>query len=317
MSDLDFSSISRNNAPKKPLFTVLSYDQPMNVIKFIFLRFNSLSGPLFIYRKIHTLSKMILDFDNDKKQHIKSLKELELMNQKGLKVDSNDFGYTGDTFKRELDFIHNYAVQINSFSEQESNSESKKLYERVISDLGVILSSGRIKNVFNFGVGYAHIDKQLALKFPKINFFGIERSSAAKYYNEHNNIPSNLKILEGDVLSHISSTKYSDGLFIHIRTTLLLPTQFVDELYSKLNDSGFVELYAVEQLGLSRSTGTFYEFSILEKNSELYRRHMFIHNYPNILKKYKFYIKSFDFFQTNHPNFDYRMLVINAETKLV
>jgi hypothetical protein len=180
----------------------------------------------------------------------------------------------------------------------------------------VIIEQGNIKNVFNFGIGFAFIDKQLALKFPNVNFFGIERSMAAKFYNESDGIPSNLKIFAGDVISHLENNVYENGLFIHIRTALLLPNSFIDNLYSRLENSGFVGLYAVEQLGLSRNTGKAYDFSLQEKKSELFRRHMFIHNYPGILKKYKFEISSFDLLRTNHPHFDYRMLVINAIKKL-
>jgi hypothetical protein len=244
------------------------------------------------------------------------MKELSSMNQNIFNLNSNDFGYTGDVFTRELDFIHKYAVQTKNFNLHNS-SESKVLYERVITDLSVILNEGKIKNVFNFGIGYAFIDKQLAIKFPNINFFGIERSSAAKFYNEHIGIPTNLKIIEGDIISHLENTKYNDGLFIHIRTAVLLPKIFISNLYSKLEKSGFVELYAVEQLGLSRRSGTNYEFSLGDKKSELYRRHMFIHNYPGILNMYRFNVKTFELFQTSHPHFDFRMLIIGAQKNLL
>jgi len=270
-----------------------------------------------IYIKVIFILKLFIEFDNDKKQHFKSLKELNDMNRENHNINSNDFGYTGDVFTRELDFIHKYAVQTKNFNLLNNNSESKVLYERVVTDLSAILNEGKIKNVFNFGIGYAFIDKQLAIKFPNINFFGIERSSAAKFYNEHIGVPTNLKIIEGDIISHLENTKYNDGLFIHIRTAVLLPKIFISNLYSKLEKSGFVELYAVEQLGLSRRSGTNYEFSLGDKKSELYRRHMFTHNYPGILNMYRFNVKTFELFQTSHPHFDYRMLIIGAQKNLL
>jgi hypothetical protein len=270
-----------------------------------------------IYIKSNQYIKKLLEFDNDKKQHFKSLKELNEMNQNNLNINSNDFGYTGDVFTRELDFIHKYAVQTKNLSSLDNKSESKALYERVITDLSTILSEGKIQNVFNFGIGYAFIDKQLAIKFPNINFFGIERSPAAKFYNDHDGVPTNLKILEGDVILHLENNKYANGLFVHIRPAVLLPKTFIQNLYSKLENSGFIELYAVEQLGLSRRSGTNFEFSLADKESELYRRHMFIHNYPGILNKYRFNIKTFELFQTNHPHFDYRMLIIGAQKNLL
>ena len=285
--------------------------------KFILLELMTIKLLVPIYTKVLSILKILMEFDNDKKQHFKSLKELSDMNKNSLNIDSSDFGYTGDVFSRELDFIHKYAVQTKNFNSLNNKSESKALYERVISDLSSILNEGKIRNVFNFGIGYAFIDKQLAIKFPNINFIGIERSPAAKFYNDHDGIPKNLKILEGDVISHLENNKYDHGLFIHIRTAVLLPKTFIQNLYSKLENSGFVELYAVEQLGLSRNSGTNFEFSLVDKKSELYRRHMFIHNYPGILNKFKFNIKIFELLQTNHPHFDYRMLIIDARRDLL
>jgi hypothetical protein len=313
----DLVEAAGSKVPSKPKYMVLGYDRPMFFAKFILFKVLTLKFLLPIYININKNIKMLLEFDNDKTQHFKSLKELNEMNNSNFSIDSNDFGYTGDVFSRELDFIHKYAVQTKNFSLLNNKSESKELYERVIADLSRILSEGRIQNVFNFGIGYAFIDKQLAIKFPNINFFGIERSPAAKFYNDHDGVPANLKILQGDVILHLENNKYANGLFVHIRTAVLLPKTFIHNLYSKLEISGFVELYAVEQLGLSRRSGTNFGFSFADKESELYRRHMFIHNYPGILNMYKFNIKTLELFQTNHPHFDYRMLIVGAQKNLL
>jgi hypothetical protein len=75
-----------------------------------------------IYIKVIFILKLFIEFDNDKKQHFKSLKELNEMNQNNLNINSNDFGYTGDVFTRELDFIHKYAVQTKNFNLLKNNS---------------------------------------------------------------------------------------------------------------------------------------------------------------------------------------------------
>ena len=116
---------------------------------------------------------------------------------------------------------------------------------------------------------------------------------------------------------HLENNKYANGLFVHIRTAVLLPKTFIHNLYGKLENSGFVQLYAVEPLGLSRRSGKNYEFSFADKESELYRRHMFIHNYPGILNLYKFNVNTLELFQTNHPHFDYRMLIVDAQKNLL
>jgi hypothetical protein len=313
---VDSVVVTGSQIPNKPKNLVLGYDRPMSIFKFVFFRAFTQKPLIRIYIYTQKILNKLLNFENDKKQHFNSLEELQEMNSNTSKVDSNEFGYTGDTFTRELDFIHKYALQTRNFHLLENLSESKALYERVIADISSILEQGKIKNVFNFGIGFAFVDNQLALKFPNINFFGIERTLAAKFYNEATGIPSNCKIYAGDVISHLENKSYENGLFIHIRTAVLLPKYFIEDLYSRLEQAGFVELYAVEPLGLSRNTGTSFNFSLQEKKSELYRRHMFIHNYPGILKKHNFHINSFDLFYTYHPHFDYRMLVINASQKL-
>jgi len=305
-------AITGSQVPNKPKNLVLGYDRPMSFLKFNFLRALTQKPLIPIYVWTQKILKKLLDFENDKNQHLHSLKQLQEMNCNTSILDSNEFGYTGDIFVRELDFIHKYAIQTKSFHLLNNLSESKALYERVVADLCALLEQGKIKNVFNFGIGFAFVDRHLALKFPNINFFGIERTLAAKFYNEAEGSPSNLKFFAGDVISHLESNSYENGLFIHIRTAVLLPKTFIEALYARLENAGFVELYAVEQLGLSRNTGKAYNFSYQEKKSELYRRHMFIHNYPEILKRYNFKINCFDLFQTSHPHFDYRMLVINA-----
>jgi hypothetical protein len=312
----DFCVVTGSQVPNKPKNLVLGYDRPMSILKFIFFRTITLKPLVAIYAWAQKILKKLLDFENDKKQHLSSLKELQEMNCDTSIPDSNEFGYTGDTFTRELDFIHKYALQTRNFHLMNNLSESKVLYERAVADLSAIIEKNNIKNVFNFGIGFAFVDKQLALKFPNVNFFGIERTLAAKFYNEADGIPSNLKIFAGDVISHLENNVYENGLFIHIRTAVLLPKSFIENLYNRLENSGFIGLYAVEQLGLSRNTGKAYKFSLLEKKSELFRRHMFIHNYPGILKKHNFDINSLDLLHTNHPHFDYRMLVINASKKL-
>jgi hypothetical protein len=299
---LDSSSIMPTGSmiPKKPKLTSLGYDRPMSYFKFIFLKVMTFKFLIPIYNKVFKVLKVLLDFDKDKLHHLNSIEELTRMNNSTNLIDSNEFGYIGDVFIRELKFMHKYAL------------ESKALYDRAITDLTKILAKGNIKNVFNFGIGFAYIDKELSLKFPDINFYGIERTSAARIYNESIGIPKNLRIFDGDVISHLKNSRYEDGLFIHVRTAVLLPKTFIHDLYSHLENSGFIEIYAIEQLGLSRRTGEEFEFSLADKKSELFRRHMFIHNYPGIMRKFGFEIKNFEYLKTDHPHFDYRMLVINA-----
>lgn len=298
--------------PRKPLHLTLGFDRPLSKVKFTI--FSLLTYRLLIefYQSIVRIVSILINFHNDKVEHKKSLNQLEMMHNES-ELDPNDFGYTGDIFFRELEFIHKYALQIKN-EKVGNTTESPILYAKLLSDLNGILSSGDIDTVFNFGIGYAHIDSLLAIRFPKINFIGIERTPVARWYNNEFGIsqPPNLQIIDGDIIKHLTEHRYEKGLMLHVRTATLLPTSLIKNLYRHSYLSGFTHIYGAEQCGLSRRTGKAYDFTFIDKPSELYRRHMFIHNYPGLLLEAGFKVPELQFLQTKHPHFDYRILTFLA-----
>ncbi len=308
MTRIDFTNIEY---PKKMKCWVMpGYDRPINKIKFYSLELLSAKPVLLVLKKFSKVIDYIASFESDKKEFKLSLDELNQMNGP-TKSDPEKFGYKGDVFLKEIGFIHKYAIQIRT---KELQSESLELYEHLIQALGQVIEQKKITKVFNFGIGYPYIDLILAQKFPAVKFIGIERTPAAKiYYESFTETSSNLEVIHGDVIKHLKENRYEKGLFLHIRTAVLLPKDFLEELYEAVGESGFQFVYGAEQIGISRRTRKPYEFSLESKPSELYRRHMFIHNYPALLAKASYQVEEFITLNTRHPHEDYRILNFLAE----
>lgn len=232
-------------------------------------------------------------------------------NDTGYSIDSS-FGYSGDVFFRELETAHKYKKQIDEGFK--GPSESKKLYEHIIDTSTILLNSRNIPSYFNFGVSYAYTDSVLASKFPSIDFWGLERTDAAKIFNDRlfSNL-TNLRILFGDVFDLFAKQRFDGGVFFHSRTLLLLPNEFVRRLYSAAFSAGFKYVFGTEQYGISRQTMKSYEFSYDPRDTVVYRDFMYIHNYPNLLLESGFKLRKIESIKTDHPHQDCRILSFIAE----
>jgi hypothetical protein len=316
MNNLSSVPLFGDLVPKKPRNINLGFDRPLSKFKFAILSMLTHQVLVRCYKSVLRIITNLVNFFEDRIEHKASLTQLQVMSTEAA-LDPKEFGYTGDVFTRELEFIHKYALQLKS-AEYGKATESLTLYARLLTDLEKVLSSGEITTVLNFGIGYAYIDSLLANQFPNVNFVGIERTPVARWYNREFGLtqPSNLEILDGDIIKHLENNRYKNGLLLHIRTATLLPKGFMRDLYKCAYLSGFTQIYGAEQCGISRRTGEPFEFSYTDKPSELYRRHMFIHNYPALLNESGFNLPEIQFIKTDHPHFDYRILTFLAKKRM-
>lgn len=217
------------------------------------------------------------------------------------------FGYEDEY--TELKAAAYYRAQIMAGNLKDQKTESGALYEHVIATISERLSKGDIKTVLNFGFSYAHVDSELAKKFPDIQFVGLERSALTKIYNE--NIfggQKNLTFIADDIFNHLSNTRYPDTLFLHIRTLTLLPENFVNRLYKEASASGCTSIAGFEQCGISYETNQPYDFdSTRDKPSVNFRSTMFIHNYPGKAAELGYELDYSHLLKTNHPDPTYRI----------
>ena len=265
-------------------------------------------------RKVHSyIFGRFIQFHSQHELHLNSLKRLaeELAYDGGHYLDSN-YGYSGDVFFKELITAHNYKKQIDDG--YPTSSESEKLYEHIIDVSSQLIREKNPPCFLNFGVSYAYTDSILADKFSTTMFYGIERTPAAQLYNKaFRGDVKNLQILAGDIFDALKNGQFEGGVFFHTRTLLLLPASFINKLYSAVYDAGFKRIVGVEQFGVSRQTGKPYCFSYEEQESVVYRAFMYIHNYPNILRKCGFELTRFESLKTGHPHEDFRFLSFEAE----
>lgn len=223
---------------------------------------------------------------------------------------SSQYGYSGDVFFRELETAHKYHRQIEHGFQ--GPSESKALYAHITAEGSSLLEATASPCFLNFGISFAYIDAALAAKFPNVQFFGIERTDAAKLYNAAFIDRENLTVLSGDVFDLLANRRFDGGVFFHTRTLLLLPETFVRKLYAAVRAAGFHYIFGVEQFGISRQTLQPYEFSLEPRDTVVYRGFMFIHNYPNLLRDAGFELTRFTSLATDHPHDDFRLLSFTA-----
>jgi len=221
-----------------------------------------------------------------------------------------DLGYTGD--EEILAFLL-YRRELREGRTHQA-SESGALYDKQLELVPTLLKSDpEIKRFLDFGVCYAHIDVELAKRFPGIEFHGIDRSPLTKILNESEfGQRPNVKFIVGDVMAHLEDTDYERSVFFHSRTALVLSRPVLEELYKRVFRAGFRYIVGFEQFGLSRETLTPFVFDVDFKESVPFRAFMFIHNYPAILKNAGFTIEQAEVFRTDHGDKDYRFLFFLA-----
>jgi len=230
-----------------------------------------------------------------------------------IEEKNTDHGYTGkyDDLKAAL----GYASEINAidFSDKTA-TESYRLYQEQIRTVRELLLKNKSKKVFNFGVCYAYIDSILAEEFPDVEFIGIDLSPYNKAFNDvaFGHLP-NLTILSGDAIQYISNHDFSNSILFHSRTLVVLPKEFILQLYNVAYKANFKFIIGFEQNGLSYETFEPYIFDLKDKPSVWWRDFMFIHNYLGIATQCGFRIIDSKLFTTSHTNADYRVLSYVAE----
>jgi len=258
--------------------------------------------------------KFLIEARNIAGNYSGTLRKIKSIQQEGdinpLNFDSG-YGYKDEL--QELSIGQYYRKQLLQ-NDVHEKSESLELYDHVIAEVSKLLTSNpSIKKVINFGVSYAHVDSELAKIFPNVSFVGIDRSQLTKEFNqEFFGDIKNLSFETGDIFKYLDSTEQQDSVLLHMRTCVVLPKYFLEDLYRKSRDVGVKFIIGFEQIGLSRQTNAPYSFSEKDQDSVVFRIFMQIHNYPGILKKLGYEIKRTKLLKTRHQDDDFRILSFTA-----
>lgn len=291
----------------------IDYWYKENII--IYLIKDLLSSSIFfkLIRRIYFI------VERHKRHKIGYQKSFDRLNSSHLNINSSvslksDFGYSGDVFFKELSTAHKYRLQIEEkFKEK---SESKKLYKHMFKVLKDLCYENKVSSVVNFGVSYAYIDHKLAKEFPEIKFYGIERTKAAKLYNQAFLPPlNNLEIIESDIFKALEKLNLKDSILFTSRTLLLLPSSFILKLYKFAKKNKIRWIVGFEHYGVSRQTRNSYKFSYENQKSVIYKDFMYIHNYPNIIETAGYDLERIEDVITDHPEEDFRILSYTASVK--
>jgi hypothetical protein len=252
------------------------------------------------------------DVERDTAKFVRALRESTTSDPRATDLSSG-FGY--DNELAELGAAVQYRAEAIDPRFAEIKTESYALYEAIEKTMVELLTRERsARSVLNFGVGYMHVDAQLARRFPNVEFLGIDRSMLTQRFNERyfSAIP-NLRHLTGDVFDLLKSQRFDGAVLLHARTMVLLPPETIARLYDAARDAGFAYIVGFEQAGISRQTHRWYHFDEQSDTaSVVYRGFMFLHNYPRLFKNSGYRLIDADVLKTRHPNPDFRILKLVA-----
>jgi hypothetical protein len=291
--------------------------------------FNALSNlppPCINKSKFYTLKKII--FKNAITKYIAAHYEWIVNSEKMSEITLQSFkmanlspsqnagefgsGYGYDDEIREVAVAIQYKKEIDA--EFQSMPDSSSLYRHVDEVISKLISEdSTINKVIDFGVSYAHTDALLAEKFPSIKFVGLDRSILTKAFNEqYFSHLTNLELIASDIFEYFSKHNCNNSIFWTMRTTLLLPKDFLLKLYAEAFKAGVKYICLFEPIGISRETMKPYQFSYNDQPSVGLRDGMFIHNYPGILRSSGYSVHRAELINMRHPHPDVKVLSITA-----
>jgi hypothetical protein len=150
----------------------------------------------------------------------------------------------------------------------------------------LITADPAIGQVIDFGVLCGHPNHCLALKFPHIDFVGIDRQDLIKRLNDEAFQAPNLRFVAGDILEQLPRTATGKGssVLFHARTACLCYPEFLRKLYKQCADLGIKYIIMYEGLSLSKHYLRFFDYEDFPQEAFGVRGIMFAHNYPSYLR---------------------------------
>lgn len=141
--------------------------------------------------------------------------------------------------------------------------------------------------IINFGVMCGQADYESALKYPQVNYYGVDRQVATKTLNDMAFCAANLEFLAGDIESFIPhiAQKHSNAALFHARTATLLYPERVRNLYKLCAQHGIKHISVFENLGPNHYAGCYFDYADFPQDAIIYKNHQFIHHYPRFLEE--------------------------------
>ncbi|MDX2113924.1 MAG: hypothetical protein SFW63_09380 [Alphaproteobacteria bacterium] len=268
----------------------------------------------FALQALRLSARAIKAVENTTQAYQQTREQVQRKRMGGANPLAFDSGFGYESELRELEVLAHYHEQLQRGYLDQQRTESGVVYEWLINSVSDLLETfPELTHAINFGVSYAHIDAELAKKFPSRRFIGLDRSSLTKWYNDkHFSLP-NLSIQTADIFDCLKPASQPQSILLHARTLNLLPVDFNVRLYTAAQQAGCRYIVGIEQCGISWETQQPYSFSGAEKESVVYRNHMFIHNYPSLLAASGYRIIRSQLLATRHPDPNYRLVAFVAE----
>lgn len=174
----------------------------------------------------------------------------------------------------------------------------------------LIKSDGKIKNLVSIGCSYAYYESIIAKKFNNVNVMCFDRSEHTSILNRKEFPLANMNFFYGDILNFVAKQSGDSTIFNHIWITTYLPKNLIENIYSNLNKNNVNYIILIEPIGISQETGQMYKFNFQDFPSVRYKKNIFIHNYPGILKKYNYSVESCELSKDPLDNGEFLLKII-------
>jgi hypothetical protein len=263
---------------------------------------------------VKLLARSVRAIENTTQAYLQTRNQMQRKRMAGENPLAFDSGFGYESELRELEVLAHYHEQLLQGNLAQQRTESAAVYDWLISNISDLLTTfPDLTHTINFGVSYAHIDAELAKKFPARRFVGLDRSSLTKWYNDKHFALPNLSIQTADIFEYLAPASQTGGVLVHARTLNLLPEDFNLRLYKAANEAGCRYIVGIEQCGISWETQQPFAFGAAQKESVVYRNFMFIHNYPALLSAAGYRVIRSQLLATRHPDPNYRLVAFVAE----
>ncbi len=272
---------------------------------------NNIIKKFFLLTHLKKLIKQILKYPK-KQIQLSPNNQVQLSPNNSKKKGNiyNSYGYTED---EELQRFFQNASLVKK------KDNSGLFFDRITYSINqterLINLNKDIKKVISIGCSYAYYESIIAQKYSNIHVQCFDRSKKVAILNKKEFPFSNIKFCHGDILNFLSKQNDELSIFNHMWIMTYLPKDQVEEIYFNLSKTNNKYIILVEPIGACQETGEMYKFSFKDSPSVIYRKNIFIHNYPGILNKYNYSLESCELIKTTNDRNNFLLKIILKKKK--
>lgn len=230
--------------------------------------------------------------------------------EKHLRIDRNSGAlhrtgladhYAGDN---ERAVWHKYRME---FFNKDIHSSEVVFRAFVMRDrLIQLINEHDIRNVVNFGCSYGWLENEIAVRFPDVMVWGVDRNAECMALNAERFWRPNCRFAASDIFKFLKESRLDDTVLCHVNVGVYFLPTFLRKLYM---ESMARFIVCCEPSGISRQTHRYYSYGLEPRPSQVFRGPMLLNNYPGIMTMCGYDVIHSQSFRPPHPHKDFRSVV--------